>query len=335
MEDTGIGIPADKHESIFQSFEQADGDTAREFGGTGLGLSITKQLVELHGGKIWLDSEPGKGSRFYFTLPVSEKPTQLSESLTTQIKTLATIPNFKLSIPVVGVDENRMKILVVDDEPINHQVLRNHLEGDQFMITSVMGGQEAIEAIENGEKFDLVLLDVMMPKVSGYEVCQKIRQKYLPSELPIIMVTAKNQIKDLVEGLSVGANDYVAKPFSRDEFLARVKTQLELHRINEATGKFVPNEFLYALGRARITEVNLGDHAHREVTVLFSDIRNYTGLSESMDPEDNFKLVNAFSGRMGPVIREHRGFINQYQGDGIMARLQAVGARKCDGVPFA
>ena len=94
-----------------------------------------------------------------------------------------------------------------------------------------------------------------MPRISGYEVCRRIREKFLPSELPVIMVTAKNQVPDLVEGLTSAQTITWLSLFSKEEFLARVKTQLELHRINAATGKFVPNEFLRAIYRERITEV--------------------------------------------------------------------------------
>jgi two-component system, sensor histidine kinase ChiS len=117
------------------------------------------------------------------------------------------------------------------------------------------------------------------------------------------MVTAKNQVTDLVQGLSLGANDYLPKPFSKAEFLARVKTQLNLHRINVVTGKFVPSEFLRSLGRENITEVLLVDHAEREVTVLFADIRDYTTLPETMTPEENFNFVNAYNGRLSPIIQ--------------------------------
>jgi two-component system sensor histidine kinase ChiS len=133
------------------------------------------------------------------------------------------------------------------------------------------------------------------------------------------MVTAKNQLEDIVQGLSLGANDYLPKPFRKEELLARINTQLDLHRIFNVTGRFVPNEFLRSLGRERITEVMLGDQTQREVTVLFSDIRDYTALAESMTPQENFKFINAFHGRMGPIIRAHRGFVNQYLGDAIMA----------------
>ena len=101
--------------------------------------------------------------------------------------------------------------------------------------------------------------------------------------------------------------------------LSRIKTHLNLKGIHKATSRFVPSEFLKSVGRDAITEVVLGDHIQKEVTVLFTDIRDYTSLSESMTPEQNFKFVNAYVGRMGPIIQENKGFVNQYLGDGIMA----------------
>ena len=215
-----------------------------------------------------------------------------------------------------------MRILVVDDEPINQQVIKNHLQSDRFELVQAMNGEEALRTLEKDWRFDLVLLDVMMPRMSGYEVCQRIREHYLPSELPVIMVTAKNQVADLVQGLDLGANDYLAKPFTRDEFMARIRTHLNLHRINKVTNRFVPVDFIRNLGKNTLTEINLGDQVERTVTVLFTDIRDYTGLAEQMTPEDNFKFVNAYAGRMGPIINRHHGFVNQYLGDGIMAIFQ-------------
>lgn len=325
--DTGIGIPADKHDSIFLAFHQEDGSTAREFAGTGLGLSISKQLVELHHGKIWLESTPGEGSTFYFTVPLSdqlaEKPPQDTSSQESEILPLLGRQLAAHTEPsLIATDGHQVNILIVDDEPINQHVLGNHLDDDHYNIATAMNGEEALNVLDNSGSFDLVVLDVMMPRMSGYEVCEKIREKYLPSELPIIMVTAKNLVKDLVKGLNTGANDYLAKPFSREEFLARVKTQLNLHNINRATGRFVPNAFLRTLGRDNITEVQLGDQVEQVVTVFFSDIRSYTTLAESMTPDETFRFVQSFNRRMGPIIDQHGGFVNQYLGDAIMAIFQ-------------
>lgn len=341
VEDTGIGVPKDKQEAIFQAFEQGDGSIQREFAGTGLGLSISKQLVELHGGKIWVESPPaqhsragkmGQGSTFFFTLPLAEQVVGDAGIMPRKIKTPETASSRQLSKkaiakantkePVVPNSEERMRILVVDDEPINQQVIKNHLQEGRFELVQAMNGEEALQQLEKDQRFDLVLLDVMMPRMSGYEVCQRIREQFLPSELPIIMVTAKNQVSDLVQGLDMGANDYLAKPFTKNEFLARLKTHLSLHRINKVTNRFVPAEFIRTLGKRTLTEIHLGDQVERKVTVLFTDIRNYTGLAEQMSPEENFKFVNAYAGRMGPIIDRHHGFINQYLGDGIMAIFQ-------------
>ncbi|MCB0549153.1 MAG: response regulator [Phaeodactylibacter sp.] len=326
VRDEGIGIPPEKQELIFQAFQQGDGSAAREYEGTGLGLSITRHLIELHGGKIWLESEPGKGTAFFFSLPASEEePVVVEEEVKHNARQIAPASEREEAKPGPAAPipaGQRIKILIVDDEPINQHVLKNHLDSDYYAITTAMNGEEALAALHSGENFDLVLLDIMMPRMSGYEVCEQIREKFLPSELPIIMVTAKNLVKDLVTGLNTGANDYLAKPFTRDEFLARVKTQLNLHQINRATGRFVPSAFLRSLGRENITEVRLGDQVERKVTVFFSDIRDYTTLSEVMTPSQNFEFVNAYNRRMGPIIDRHEGFVNQYLGDAIMAIFQ-------------
>lgn len=324
VSDTGIGIPNDKLETIFNSFEQADGTEQREYGGTGLGLSVTKQLVELHGGTIQATSDLGKGSIFTFTLPLSSKtrkdlkldrPTtsDLVQPLITYNED-ETVPSEK-SMP----NGKMLKVLIVDDEPVNRRVLENHLTVAGYEVVEVGSGKEALKLLDSETFFNLILLDVMMPGISGYEVCKEIRKHTTASELPIILLTAKNTVNELVTGFEAGANDYLTKPFSKNELLSRIRTHINLNTIHRATSKFVPIEFVQAVGKESITDVNLGDHIEKNVTVLFSDIRDYTSLAETMTPEQNFKFVNAYVGRMGPIIRENDGFVNQYLGDGIMA----------------
>ncbi|MGD9327990.1 MAG: ATP-binding protein [Cyclobacteriaceae bacterium] len=331
VQDSGIGIPEEKREDIFKEFEQADGSVSRQFAGTGLGLSISKKIIELHQGEIWVKSEINAGSTFYFTLPVTQDIDRLPEPSLPDTEIIEITPSPEISekitedinqeetASVQGENNEPVKILVVDDEPVNQQVLKNHLSGKNYAITQALSGKDALNAIGSTPDFNLVLLDIMMPGMSGYEVCEKIREKYLSSELPIIMITAKNQLQDLVQGFSTGANDYLSKPFSKEEFLARLQTQLDLNRIFSVSDKFIPNEFLRSIGREKITEVTLGDYASKEVSILFTDIRDFTSLSETMSPEDNYKFINAFNARMGPIIRENKGFILQYLGDSIMA----------------
>jgi two-component system, sensor histidine kinase ChiS len=243
LSDTGIGIPAEKMAQIFESFEQADGSTARRYGGTGLGLAITKQLVELHGGHIRVRSTVGIGSQFIFTLPLftgQEYETTLSMPTNSQSfvkpKDMLDAPVSPTTILVPEMpqsedEKDQWIILIVDDEPINRQVLVNHLSLHNYNIFQATSGQEALDMLQSGLMPDLILLDIMMPNMTGYEVTQTIRKTWKASELPIVLLTAKNQISDLVIGLEMGANDYLTKPASKDELIARIKTHINLKHL--------------------------------------------------------------------------------------------------------
>lgn len=319
--DTGIGIPGDRIDALFTPFDQLDASIEREFGGTGLGLSITKNLVELHGGTIHVESEVGKGSVFSFTMPISEKKAEPEKAGLSVLRPrdITTIEPEEMETVLTG--HEIYKILIVDDEPVNRQVLTNYLKGGDFQLLQASSGKQALQLIEENA-FDLILLDVMMPGMSGFEVCQKIREKYLTSELPVIMVTAKDQVADLVHGLNTGANDYLIKPVSRNEMLARVKTHINLLKINNSYSRFVPIEFLHALGKRDIMEVKLGDQVEGKITIMFNDIRSYTSFSETMSVEDNFRFLNGYLGRLGPIIQKHNGFILHFLGDGVVALFQ-------------
>jgi class 3 adenylate cyclase/CheY-like chemotaxis protein len=330
VSDTGIGIPEDKLDKIFESFEQGDGSTGRNYGGTGLGLAVTKQLVELHGSKIWVSSTVDVGSKFTFTLPISQSqldstnqessaPEIAQQLITTSLPAqIITANPSQLTVNQLA-DNHQLQIMVVDDEPINIQVIVNNLSLENYTIIQASNGLEAIEMIDRGLKPDLILLDVMMPRMTGYEVCKRVRERFAALEMPIVMLTAKNQTEDLVEGFNLGANDYLTKPFIKKELLARIKTHIHLAKLNAAYGKFVPHEFLRLLGQESIIDVKLGDNLQREMSVMFSDIRSFTSISEQMTPEENFDFINSYLGRVSPVIRKHHGFIDKYIGDAVMA----------------
>ncbi|MCP4715930.1 MAG: response regulator [Deltaproteobacteria bacterium] len=234
VKDTGIGIPEEDFDRIFNVFEQADGTAARQYSGTGLGLSITKHLIQLHGGDISVESTPGKGSSFTFTLPVCDPSIQaepeppLVSGVLPDIALAAatTAPATKDNQPQAETDS--AGVLVVDDDRVNLQVVVNYMALRNITTRTCTGGAEALEDVARNGKPDLVLLDIMMPGMSGYEVCRKLRETWPAQELPIIMLTARNRIQDLVEGFEAGAGDYLVKPFTGEELMARVDTHLKI-----------------------------------------------------------------------------------------------------------
>jgi two-component system sensor histidine kinase ChiS len=234
VKDTGIGIPEAVQGQIFAAFEQGDGSASRNYGGTGLGLGITRKLVALHGGDLAFDSTPGLGTIFYFSLEVSSSESGASPGRGPLLSSRYAEP-----LPVTPGGEmvgnpSGKRVLLVDDDPVNLQVATNHLAARGLLVTPVTGGREALALIERGERFDLALLDVMMPGINGFEVCRLLRHRYNSAELPVIMVTAKNRLPDLVEGLLQGANDYLAKPYTKEELLARTAAQLQVRQAHLA-----------------------------------------------------------------------------------------------------
>ena len=325
VSDTGIGIPSHKLDRIFESFEQGESSTARKYGGTGLGLAVTKQLVELHGGRIWVESEVGLGSRFYLALPISKKSVCDTPSLPgSNVNSVRYfIDNVDTTIESQPLESNipdgDFHILVVDDEIINIQVLNNYLKANNYQVTQAFNGKEALAALENNHNVDLILLDVMMPNMSGYEVCAKIREKYSAQSLPVLMLTAKNQIADLVMGFQFGANDYLTKPFARDELLTRIKTHIQLSKITKSYERFVPYEYVKLLSKESIIDVKLGDQVSTKMAIFFSDIRSFTTISENMTSQETFAFVNGYLQQVCPEIRDRNGLIIKFMGDGIMA----------------
>ncbi|MBN2011547.1 response regulator [candidate division KSB1 bacterium] len=321
VSDTGIGIIEENFTDIFTPFEQVDASAPHDYSGTGLGLAITKQLAELHGGEVSVASKPELGSNFSFTLPVYKDTKSRCKNHIHIVSDTELIHASTAFQPVMTSHHaaGQYHVLVIDDEPVNQQVLLNHLAQEEFSVTLAVNGEQALNILEQDDSIDLILLDIMMPGMSGFEFCEKIRRRYLATELPIIMVTAKNQLMDIVTSFSVGANDYLAKPFSKQELLARIRMHLNLLNINSSYARFVPQEFLHLLKKESIIDVKLGDQVQQEMTMLFADIRDFTSISKRMSPQENFNFINSYLSVMEPVIIENNGFIDRYNGDAITA----------------
>ena len=227
VEDTGIGIPTEEQQRIFEPYARIDDSPDSPYQGSGLGLSVVKRLVELQGGRIEVASRAGEGSRFTFTLPrtapgaVDDQPD---------------IPDWPDTPPIFpGTPPSETAtLLIVDDEPVNLEVLEQHFRDEPYRIVRAANGRQALAWIGR-QPFDLVVLDLMMPDISGIEVCQAIRERYSLLELPVLILTVRNRSSDIVLALSTGANDYLAKPFEKQELLARVSTLILMKRSLQET----------------------------------------------------------------------------------------------------
>jgi signal transduction histidine kinase/DNA-binding LytR/AlgR family response regulator len=230
VQDSGRGIPQKDHERIFRYFEQIDGSVTRSRNGTGLGLTIAKQLVELHGGTIGVVSKPGQGSRFTFSMPnfVNSSKHNLESNRFEERPPATTEENPEhLTEKITG----NPSLLIIEDDPVNIQVLENFLNSQTCSYSVCRNGKSGLEAIKAGS-FDLVLLDIMMPELSGYEVCREIRLSFTHLELPVVLLTAKINNDNINEGYAVGANDYITKPFNINELIRRINLILEHRRNN-------------------------------------------------------------------------------------------------------
>ena len=241
-------------------------------------------------------------------------------------------------------------ILLVDDNPTNLQLLFETLDGRGYKLLIAKDGNAALSIARKASP-NLILLDIMMPEIDGYEVCRQLKADPKTAEIPVIFLSALTDTKDKVQGLDLGAVDYVTKPFQPDEVIARVNTHLTVYRLKKALDqknkelqeanelleervrkrtaqlqelniayqRFVPREFLNLLAKESILDVILGDQTAQQMTVMFSDIRGWTSISEEMTAQESFNFINAFLNRVSPVINAHRGFIDNFQGDGMMA----------------
>lgn len=246
VSDTGIGIPADKLGSIFESFTQANTDTTRKYGGTGLGLAITKNLVELMGGEIKVESKVGAGSTFSFVISMQE----------------AFLDTPPVSNQVSGTKLS-LRILVVDDNPVNREVAAGFLKRWGHSVTLANNGIEAVEQVK-AKKIDLVLMDLQMPEMDGFQATTAIRQmpdKYF-KEIPIIALTASTSAdvqKKVTDNLM---NGYLSKPFKPEDFRTTIERFAPSENPNTKTSSSLKSLDLYTEGNSELK---------KQLIVLFKD----------------------------------------------------------------
>jgi len=215
VRDTGIGIPADKQGKLFQAFEQADSSTTRQYGGTGLGLAISARLVQLMGGRIWLESAPGEGSTFFFTIAHQAAE---DDSVSSEVPVLSdTVGDHRGTAADAPVrPSRRIRILVAEDSPVNQKVAAGILQKMGHTVVLANNGVEALNKWRQ-ERFDLILMDVQMPELDGFGSTQEIRreERERGEHTPIVAMTAHALAEDRERCLAAGMDDYLSKPISR------------------------------------------------------------------------------------------------------------------------
>ncbi|QOS78766.1 response regulator [Paenibacillus sp. JNUCC31] len=317
VRDTGIGLPDDWKQSIFEAFEQGDGSITRKYGGTGIGLSITKHLVELHGGRIWVESAEGQGSMFSFTLPVhgqsdTSRPKLSGSKHNAERREPSTIEQSKpylgaaqdsgivettLAMQFSDSEEDHSKgarILVVDDEPVILQILHNHLSLAGHQVVQAGNGQKALDLLAQGCDPDLVITDLMMPHMSGYELCRMIRQ-HVDGHLPILILTARNQPSDIELGFDAGATDYLIKPVTRTELMSRVSLHLKLASWNDTIEQEVIKRTVHIRQTMRETAIAMADisvvEERNRITKEIHDAMGYSLTTTLMQLEAGKSLI--------------------------------------------
>jgi PAS domain S-box-containing protein len=209
VSDTGIGIPPDQHSRIFDSFYQVENTLSRQYGGTGLGLAICKAYCELLGGNIWLNSEPGKGSVFYFTIPYIVSEVEIPSDTENR-----EVIKFSFKSPVT--------ILVAEDDDNNFNLINHQLEDPKITIIRAQNGKEAIEACKSHKEIELVLMDLKMPVMDGYTSTEIIRE--IRPDIPVIAQTAF--VSDRDKAINCGCVDLITKPFGREDLIKVIKKHI-------------------------------------------------------------------------------------------------------------
>jgi adenylate cyclase len=231
------------------------------------------------------------------------------------------------------------KILVVDDTPVNVKLLADLLGAKGYTVATAASGKEALDKIE-AEPPDIVLLDVMMPGMNGYEVCKKLRENRATAMLPVVMVTALDPGQERVKGIEAGADDFLTKPINQPELLARVRSLLRVKALHDELADL--NRTLEARVAAQVAQLeNLGrlkrffspqlaeailtggaedplKSHRREITVVFLDLRGFTAFAETAEPEEVMAVLREYHAEMGMLIVAHEGTLERFTGDGMM-----------------
>jgi DNA-binding response OmpR family regulator/nitrogen-specific signal transduction histidine kinase len=334
IRDTGIGIPTERIDKIFDRFYQVDSSHTRESEGTGIGLALTKELVELHKGKIKVESKEGKGTTFTVLLPLGKEHLKPDEIVEKDLKEDAAlifektelIPETENRNEKTGIDslldtEKPLLLIVEDNSDVRNYII-SHLAEDYRIEEAIDGEDGYNKSIEQIP--DLIVSDVMMPKMDGFELCEKVKTDERTSHIPIIMLTAKATSKDKIEGYETGADDYIMKPFDAAELKVRIKNLIgirrklqkkfssdgfnipkELNMMDEQFMKRVLRVINEHISEEEFSIEELGKEAAMSRWQIYKKINALTGKSPSLFLR-SVRLVKAKK-----MIKENKGTISE------------------------
>jgi len=347
VKDNGPGISKEFLPNIFDRFFQVDGSSTREHEGTGIGLSLVKELVELHNGSISAVSEFGFGAEFNVFIPgniitdtaVITDNIAMAEIKPLNIEMASYSNNQNIDEMPEDTSTNLHTVLIVDDNQDIRQYLNTCLS-PVYNIIQACDGEDGLNKAKQ-YKPDIIISDIMMPRMDGYEFCKSIKQDSELDHIPLIFLTAKSSEEMKLEGLKTGADDYLAKPFSAKELLARTgnlitlrEQQRQLKTLNKELELKVKDQLDELISSKRLgsyfSEKMLQQLLHHEdaaalvtnrrnITIFFCDLCNFTDLTDRLETEKTTIIINQYLTEMTTLIEQHGATVIQIIGDAIMA----------------
>lgn len=350
VKDNGAGISRDNINKVFDRFYQVDGSSTREFEGTGIGLSLVKELVELHHGTLELKSEPGFGSEFKVLLPHVQNIKDIDTNIeidpdyqgNTQVEmaSIDSAPDFIVPSQTQRLNQSGSlpRVLVVDDNEDIRQYVSNCLLSS-YRVFTACDGITGLQQVQQHPP-DLIISDIMMPGMDGYEFCRNLKDNSQTRHIPLIFLTAKASDEMLIEGLNLGADDYLVKPFNSKELLARVNNLITLKQqekalieLNSTLEKQLKDQIEELIKTKRLNHyfsdsllqrILSTEHTEemiterRNITIFFSDLCNFTEMTDRLEVEKATALLNEYLSEMAQLIEQHGATTIQIIGDGIM-----------------
>ena len=339
VSDTGPGIPSGALHTVFNVFTQVDDSATRAYEGSGLGLALARSLAEELDGRVGVDSELGRGSRFWVDLPRQATPTTpvapsdfaVKDWLLEDGEDDIDLPPASSEADTVAAERQDRHILVVDDLHAMRQLVARTLHKEGYRVSTAATGREGLDAALDLRP-DIVITDWMMPDLTGPELVHALAAAPEVAGTPVVLLTAKSDEESKLIGTSIGASAFLGKPFNKHELLSTIRNLLSLkqrEREVDALNRLLTESVLKRYLPPDLVDqlvdggVSLDRPELRTISVLFCDICDFTRNSEALGPEKIARVLNEFLTAMTGVVFQHGGTIDKFMGDAVMVLFGA------------